>query len=75
MLREISSKVEADAAERQVETLQKELKAVEDVDRADFDALRLLGFSTEPDTAASTDGSAPVEEGTPVEESTVAQPT
>ncbi len=75
VLREISTKVEADAAERQVETLQKELKAVEDVDRADFDALRLLGFSTEPDTAASADRSTPVEEGTPVEESTVAQPT
>jgi hypothetical protein len=51
-LRELQSKSETDAASRQIETLRKELEAIEDVDRADFEALRQLGFSTEADAAA-----------------------
>ena len=45
-LRELQSKPEADAAHRQIEALRKELEAIEDVDRADFEALRQLGFGT-----------------------------
>jgi hypothetical protein len=65
-LRELQSEREAGAAARQIETLQKELEAIEDVNRADFDALRQLGFSTEPGIAlngeqpvAAPDGTAP----------------
>jgi hypothetical protein len=65
-LRELQSEREAGAAARQIETLQKELEAIEDVNRADFDALRQLGFTTEPGIAlngeqpvAATDGTAP----------------
>ena len=47
-LRELHSEREAGAAARQIETLRKELEAIEDVDRADFEALRELGFSTDP---------------------------
>ena len=43
-LRELRGKSEADAAARQVETLKKELEAIEHVDRADFGALDRLGF-------------------------------
>ena len=46
-LRELHSKRDADAAARQVEALRKELEAIEDVNRADFEALRRLGFSTD----------------------------
>ncbi len=75
-LRELHSEREAGAAARQIETLRKELEAIEDVDRADFVALRRLGFSTEPGAAASGDAgspppdeSPPPEEGPPAEES------
>jgi hypothetical protein len=43
-LRELQTRDEAAAAARQVEALQKELDAIEDVDRADFAALERLGF-------------------------------
>src|SRR4051812_9429195 len=43
-LRELQTKDEAADATRQVEALQNELKAIEDVDRADFAALERLGF-------------------------------
>lgn len=64
-LRELQSEREAGAAARQIETLQKELEAIEDVNRADFDALRQLGFTTELGIApngeqpAAADGTAP----------------
>ena len=53
-----------EAAARQVEALRKELEAIEDVDRADFDALRRLGFGTDgnglpPETAPAENGAAP----------------
>ncbi len=53
-LRELQTKGEADAATRQIETLRKELEAIEDVDRADFEALRRLGFSTRAGPASTT---------------------
>jgi len=43
-LRELQTQDEAVDATRQIETLQKELQAIEDVDRADFAALERLGF-------------------------------
>jgi hypothetical protein len=54
---------EAGDAARQVATLQKELKAIEDVDRADFAALERLGFgrdgrATAAPVEAIADGSA-----------------
>jgi hypothetical protein len=55
-LRELQNTEEAGDATRQVETLQKELKAIEDVDRADFAALERLGFGR--DSAAATPDSA-----------------
>ena len=67
-LRELNSEREANAAARQVEALQKELQAIEDVNRADFEALRRLGFGTDApgaaradqsNGAAATDGTAP----------------
>jgi hypothetical protein len=73
-LRELPTEPEAVAAKRQIETLQEELKAVEDVDRADFEGLRMLGFSTEPATAGSAGESTPAEESVPVEESVPAEP-
>jgi hypothetical protein len=47
-LRELQTKGEGDAATRQVDALRKELEAIEAVDRTDFEALRRLGFGTEP---------------------------
>ena len=47
-LRELQTKGEGDAAARQVDALRKELEAIEAVDRTDFEALRSLGFGTEP---------------------------
>jgi hypothetical protein len=65
-LRELQTKPEDDTATRQIETLRKELQAIEDVNRADFEALRRLGFGTEPGSAekaeqaaAAADGAAP----------------
>jgi hypothetical protein len=67
-LRELQTKGEGEDAARQIEALRKELEAIEDVDRADFDALRQLGFSTDgrvatqadqSTSAASTDGIGP----------------
>ena len=40
---------------RQIDALRKELEAIEDVDRADFDALRQLGFGTDARGALPTD--------------------
>jgi hypothetical protein len=53
-LRELQTEGEADDAGRQVETLQKELKAIEDVDRADFAALERLGFGRDGHATAGT---------------------
>ena len=63
-LRELHTKLDADAAARQVEALRNELEAIEDVNRADFEALRRLGFSTDgggvaPETAPAGNGAAP----------------
>ncbi|HEV8251201.1 MAG TPA: hypothetical protein VGQ15_14625, partial [Gaiellaceae bacterium] len=61
------TKDEAVDATRQVETLQKELKAIEDVDRADFAALERLGFGRDgrmaEAAAEQVDMAAPVAEG------------
>jgi hypothetical protein len=62
-LRELQTMDEAGDAARQVATLQKELKAIEDVDRADFAALERLGFgrdgrATTSTVEAVTDGAA-----------------
>jgi hypothetical protein len=46
-LRELQTPAEAGAAERQVKSLRDQLAAIEDVDRADFDALTRLGFGTD----------------------------
>ena len=63
-LRELQTEDEADDASRQVETLQKELKAIEDVDRADFAALERLGFGRDGQAATGTaDSVAPVANG------------
>ena len=62
-LRELQTKGEAVDATRQVETLQKELKAIEDVDRADFAALERLGFGRDGG-AAVPDSVAPAANGT-----------
>jgi hypothetical protein len=64
-LREVQTKGDADDAARQVETLRKELEAIEDVDRADFEALRKLGFSTE---SSNGEGNLPAAESMPVAE-------
>ncbi|MGZ4440169.1 MAG: hypothetical protein ACXVZN_07360 [Gaiellaceae bacterium] len=67
-LRELQTKGDADDAARQIETLRKELEAIEEVDRADFDALRRLGFSTEPGAvAAAEEPDLPAEESPPAE--------
>jgi len=67
-LRELQTKGDADDAARQIEALQKELEAIEDVNRADFVALRQLGFGTDargappadqPTGAAAPDGNGP----------------
>jgi hypothetical protein len=64
-LRELQTKGEADAAARQIDALRKELDAIVELDRTDFDALHQLGFgtelppagvvATEPESAAITD--------------------
>ena len=54
-LRELHTKLDADAAARQVEALRNELEAIEDVNRADFEALRRLGFSTDVGGRAAGD--------------------
>jgi hypothetical protein len=54
-LRELQSDREADAAALQIGTLRKELEAIEDVNRADFEALRRLGFSTDGPSAATAE--------------------
>jgi len=54
-LRELQSKREAGDASRQIAMLRKELEAIEDVDRADFEALRQIGFSADPDAASPGD--------------------
>ena len=54
-LRELQTKGEGEDAARQIDALRKELEAIEDVDRADFDALRQLGFSTDARTAPQAD--------------------
>jgi hypothetical protein len=54
-LRELQTKDEAAEATRQVETLQNELKAIEDVDRADFAALERLGFGRDGHAAEHVD--------------------
>jgi hypothetical protein len=63
-LRELHTKLDAEAAARQVEALRNELEAIEDVNRADFEALRRLGFSTDggalpPEAAHAGNGAAP----------------
>jgi hypothetical protein len=68
-LRELQTTDEASDAARQVETLQKELKAIEDVDRADFAALERLGFGRDGHAKAApvegveaiADGAAPAD--------------
>jgi hypothetical protein len=63
-LRELQTKGEGEDAARQIEALRKELEAIEDVDRADFDALRQLGFSTDGRVATQADqsiGAAPTD--------------
>jgi hypothetical protein len=63
-LRELQTNDEADEASRQVQTLQKELKAIEDVDRADFAALERLGFGRDGHAAtAKEDSLAPAANG------------
>src|SRR6266536_3263324 len=67
-LRELQTKPEADAAARQIDALRKELDAIVELDRTDFDALHQLGFgtelpptgvvATEPESAAVTDPAA-----------------
>ena len=64
-LRELQTKGDADDAARQIETLRKELEAIEDVDRADFEALRKLGFSTKPSVSQE---SVPAEQSVPAAE-------
>ena len=64
-MRELHSEREAGAAARQIVTLRKELEAIEDVDRADFEALRKLGFSTDP---SAVEESLPAEERPSAEE-------
>jgi hypothetical protein len=56
-LRELQTKGEGEDAARQIEALRKELVAIEEVDRADFDALRQLGFSTDGRVATRADQS------------------
>ncbi len=64
-LRELKTPEEAGDAARQIETLRKELEAIEDVDRADFEALSRLGFGTDggiaeaAQAAAAGDGAEP----------------
>jgi hypothetical protein len=65
-LREVQTEDDADDAARQIETLRKELEAIEDVDRADFEALRKLGFSTDQ---SAFEESLPVEEPSALEDS------
>jgi len=54
-LRELQTPREAGAAARQIEVLRNELEAIEEVDRADFEALRRLGFSTDGGIAANAE--------------------
>jgi hypothetical protein len=72
-LRELKDEDEAKVAEAQVTTLQKELEAMEDVDRADFAALDRLGFGRNggkdkedvpPVPAPSANGAAPTPDAT-----------
>ena len=63
-LRELQTEGEADDAARQIEGLRKELEAIEDVNRADFEALRLLGFSTDPRAASKGEQPAAALDGT-----------
>jgi hypothetical protein len=83
-LRELQTKGEGEDAARQIEALRRELEAIEDVDRADFDALRQLGFSTDGRVAtqadqstgaAATDGTgpSPAPDGTSEPESSTAE--
>jgi hypothetical protein len=55
-LRELQTQSEAADATRQVETLQQQLKAIEDVDRADFAALERLGFGRDGQAAITDTG-------------------
>ena len=64
-LRELQTPKEAGAAARQIETLRKELEAIEDVNRADFEALRRLGFGTAGGSAANGGQPAAEEETEP----------
>ena len=54
MLRELRTESESDQAERQIDTLQRQLDVISSLDRADFESLRDLGFRA--------DGAAPVAE-------------
>ena len=63
-LRELHSETDAEAATRQIAALRKELEAIEDVNRADFEALRRLGFRPDgghlpAETAPAENGAAP----------------
>jgi hypothetical protein len=79
-LRELHTKLDAEAAARQVEALRNELEAIEDVNRADFEALRRLGFSTDggglpPEAAHAENGAAPAPaaDGAPAAENVAAE--
>jgi hypothetical protein len=48
MLRELRSEREATAAGRQIESLERQLAAIQSLDHADFENLRDLGFRAEP---------------------------
>jgi hypothetical protein len=75
-LRELQSEREATAAARQIETLKKELEAIEDVDRVDFETLRQLGFGIEPDTTTTVEKPTSPPDGTgPPPDDTAAKPT
>jgi len=64
-LRELRTETEAKAAERQIGALRKELEAIEDVDRADFEALRQLGFGADGRVKPDGGDAAPVDETVP----------
>ena len=52
---------------RQIDALRKEIEAIEDVNRADFEALRQLGFSPDPGTTDAGTAANHGQPGAPVD--------
>jgi hypothetical protein len=66
MLRELRSEREATAAGRQIDSLERQLAAIQTLDRADFESLRDLGFRAEPVSVPANGAGPPAEdEGSP----------